>query len=279
MTEKNRKRNDTIIDAIRRMQAGEHARMCLDLLGWNYCDEKRKAAVLDELEELNEAVEDAEEAEVVFWGYTDDMINRIVKDMNVEFGYQLDCDDCCQLLRSEVVDYLYKVDLTECDNFLGSCISFLKNRLVEYLGLELSCGTLHGWEYRKLKKSGAITGGRIVFFFGEYNEEENDDGDTIVGETLPKELMYDPTNDLLDNIGREQIREKLRETFKILSEEERMLINLRFYKGLSLSKIAYSLGEEHVSTIKRKLDRTVKKLGELLNSAGALEGMRSYYAR
>jgi len=276
LTEKNRKRNEIIIDAIRRMQAGEHARMCLDLLGWNYCDEKRKAAVLDELEELNEAVESAEEAEVVFWGCVEDMIYRIVKDVNIEFGYSLDCGDCCQLLRCEIVNYLYRFDLSGCDNFIGTCISFLKKTLIEYLGLELSCGMVKGYEYRKMKKSGAFTGGRIVFFFGEYSEDPDNDDDGAGGMCLPKELMHDPTEDVLNSIGKDRIISVMRTLYPKLSEEERELISLRFYEGLNLSDIARKLDIKYVSTVKRKLDNTIKKLGNMLSEAGALEEMRDY---
>lgn len=264
------------MDAIRRMQAGEHARMCLNLLGWNYCDEKRKAAVLDELEELNEAIESAEEAEVIFWGCMEDMIYRIVKDVNAEFGYSLDCDDCCQLLRCEIINYLYRFELDGCDNFIGTCISFLKKTLIEYLGLELSCGMVKGYEYRKLKKSGTITGGRIVFFFGEYSEDSDSEDEGTGALRLPEELVHDPTEDILGNIDRDRIVSVMKTLYPKLADEERDIVFLRFYEGLNLTEIAKRLDIKYVSTVKRKLDSTIKKLGNMLGEAGALEEMRNY---
>lgn len=276
VTEKNRKRNEAFMDAIRRMQAGEHARMCLNLLGWNYCDEKRKAAVLDELEELNEAIESAEEAEVIFWGCMEDMIYRIVKDVNAEFGYSLDCDDCCQFLRCEIINYLYRFELDGCDNFIGTCISFLKKTLIEYLGLELSCGMVKGYEYRKLKKSGTITGGRIVFFFGEYSEDPDSEDEGTGALRLPEELVHDPTEDILGNIDRDRIVSVMKTLYPKLADEERDIVFLRFYEGLNLTEIAKRLDIKYVSTVKRKLDSTIKKLGNMLGEAGALEEMRNY---
>ena len=276
VTEKNRKRNEAFMDAIRRMQAGEHARMCLNLLGWNYCDEKRKAAVLDELEELNEAIESAEEAEVIFWGCMEDMIYRIVKDVNAEFGYSLDCDDCCQFLRCEIINYLYRFELDGCDNFIGTCISFLKKTLIEYLGLELSCGMVTGKEYRKLKKSGTITGGRIVFFFGEYSEDPDSEDEGTGALRLPEELVHDPTEDILGNIDRDRLVSVMKTLYPKLADEERDIVFLRFYEGLNLTEIAKRLDIKYVSTVKRKLDSTIKKLGNMLGEAGALEEMRNY---
>ncbi len=276
MTEENRKRNEIIIDAIRRMQEGERARMSLDLLGWNYCDEKRKAAVLDELEELNEAVESAEEAEVVFWGYADTVISKIVKRVNIEFGYALDCMDCCQLLKGEVLEYLYRIDISECDNFFGTCEHFLRGRLIEYLGLELSCGIVSGKEYRKMRKSGVLNGGRMVYFFSEYSEEDYDEEDGQQNR-LPEQLIIsDPSEEILGSIDRERMRKTLREVLQKLPAEERRLIDLRFYKGLKPADIRRELGYKHISTVTRKLDRAFKEVTRMLNEAGELEGMRKY---
>lgn len=277
MTEENRKRNEIVIDAIRRMQEGERARMSLDLLGWNYCDEKRKAAVLDELEELNEAVENAEEAEVVFWGYADSVINKIVKRANIEFGYALDCKDCCQLLKGEVLEYLYRVDISECDNFFGTCEHFLRGRLIEYLGLELSCGIVSGKEYRKLHKDGVIKGGRMVYFFSEYNEEDYDEDETGQQNRLPEQLIIsDPSEEILKSIDREKMRKILREVVQKMPDEERRLINLRFYKGMRPAEIQRELGYGQLSTVTRKLKRALKSIVRMLNETGELEDMRKY---
>ena len=276
MTEESRKRNEIIIDAIRRMQEGERARMSLDLLGWNYCDEKRKAAVLDELEELNEAVESAEEAEVVFWGYADTVINKIVRRVNIEFGYALDCMDCCQLLKGEVLEYLYRIDISGCDNFFGTCEHFLRGRLIEYLGLELSCGIIGGKEYRKMRKGGILNGGRMVYFFSEYSEEDNEDEDGPRNR-LPEQLVIsDPSEEILGSIDRERMRKTLREVLQRMPAEERRLIDLRFYKGLKPAEIKKELGYKHISTVTRKLDRALKDVIRMLNEAGELEGMRNY---
>ncbi len=276
MTEESRKRNEIIIDAIRRMQEGERARMSLDLLGWNYCDEKRKAAVLDELEELNEAVESAEEAEVVFWGYADTVISKIVKRVNIEFGYALDCMDCCQLLKGEVLEYLYRIDISGCDNFFGTCEHFLRGRLIEYLGLELSCGIISGKEYRKMRKRGILNGGRMVYFFSEYSEEDNEDEDGPRNR-LPEQLVIsDPSEEILGSIDRERMRKTLREVLQRMPAEEHRLIDLRFYKGLKPAEIKKELGYKHISTVTRKLDRALKDVIRMLNEAGELEGMRNY---
>lgn len=74
-----------------------------------------------------------------------------------------------------------------------------------------------------------------------------------------KQMQDQQTEDVLQQVSRNLLKQQIREAKQHLSEPQQRLINLLYWEGYSLSEIA-ELEQKPLGTIKSRLHQTLKKL-------------------